>query len=544
LLAIAVAFLAAGCFGGGKNAATTAAAGEAAPGQRTFANFRVVDDDLTGSLDPGLSYTTEGWQALWNVYLSLLGYKHVSGPDGATIVSALATSLPTISRDGLTYTLTLRPKLKYSDGTPVMARDFEHAIERDFLLDSFGARFFTNIVGADSFARTRKGHISGITADDATGKITIRLVKPQGDFQNILATPFAAPVPSTTPASDQSVSPIPATGPYMIQSSSPGRQFVLVRNPSFRPTVNVPATNPDRITFELVSDDSDALQQVIDGKADYDFHRIPAARFAEVQQKYGSQLKIYTPANTYYFFMNTRVPPFDKLAVRQAVNYAIDRTALVRALGGLAAPTENILPPTYPQYRQHDLYPYDVARAKQLIRHAGAEGAAVTIWGRNEETSRRSVAYLQRVLRKIGLDASVKLVDAPNADIYWAAIGNQKTRAQIGFADWFQDYPHPLDWFDALLNGENITERHNNNYANFDDGAVNRTIDRLKRQTTLDASVNARWAALDKQVMEQAPWAPYANLQLTDFFGKNVDLGCYASHVLYHFDFGRICMKK
>ena len=119
---------------------------------------------------------------MWNVYLSLLGYKHVNGPDGATIVPALAQSLPKVSSDGLTYTLTLRKGLKYSNGTPVKASDFTYTVKRLFLLDSPGVGFFTNIVGADNFSKTKKGDISGITADDATGKITIKLVKPQGDF--------------------------------------------------------------------------------------------------------------------------------------------------------------------------------------------------------------------------------------------------------------------------------------------------------------------------------------------------------------------------
>ena len=126
----------------------------------------------------------------------------------------------------------------------------------------------------------------------------------------------------------------------------------------------MPATNPDKITVKIVADDSAALQQVINGEGDYDFHPIPVDRLADVQQKYGDQLKIYTPANTYYYFMNNREAPFDKLAVRQAVNYAIDRNALVRLYGGLATPTENILPPTYPQYKKHNMYPLNVAKAK------------------------------------------------------------------------------------------------------------------------------------------------------------------------------------
>ena len=544
MLAAGLALLAAACGGSGNKSGagttTTTTTTTTSNGQRTFPNFRVVYDTGTDYLDPGYSYTVEGWEIMWNVYLSLLGYKHVNGPDGATIVPALAKDLPQISSDGLTYTLTLRPGLKYSNGAPVKASDFKYAIKRDFLADSPGVGFFTNIVGADQFSKTKKGDISGITTDDATGKITIHLVKPQGDFQNILATIFAAPVPAGTSSKDQSQHPIPSTGPYKIQSYTPNQQAIMVRNPYFKPTPNVPATNPDKITISIVNDDSAALQQVINGQADYDFHPIPVDRLAEVQQKYPDQLKIYTPANTYYYFMNNRTPPFDKLSVRKAVNYAIDRNALVRLFGGLATPTENVLPPTYPQYKKHNLYPYNLAKAKALIKAAGVQGTPVTVWGSNRDTSRKPVEYLASVLTKIGLKPTIKIIDA---SIYWTTIGNQANKAQIGFADWFQDYPHPLDWFDVLLNGERITQTHNNNYANFDSKGVNQVIDHLKQQPSLTAQVNNQWGALDKTVMQQAPWAPYVNRQFTDFFGKNVDTSCYINHVLYQFDFSRICMK-
>jgi peptide/nickel transport system substrate-binding protein len=542
VLVVAVALLAAAC--GGKKAQSTTAATTGTSGgsvqQKAFPNFRIVYDTGTDYLDPGLSYTVQGWAVMWNVYLSLLGYKHVAGPDGATLVPALAQDLPQISSDGLTYKLKLRSGVKYSDGTVVKASDFKSTIKRLFLINSPGVGFFTNIVGADKFSKSMKGDIPGITADDATGDITITLSKPQGDFQNILATIFAAPVPAGTPAKDQSTTPIPSTGPYMIQSYTPNRSFVVVRNPNFQPTTNVPAGNPDKMTFKIVADDSAALQQVINGQADYDFHPIPVDRLADVQSKYGSQLKVYTPANTYYFFMNTRTPPFDKLAVRQAVNYGIDRNALVRLYGGLATPTENVLPPTYPQYKKISQYTYDVAKAKQLIKQAGATGVAVTVWGSNRDTSKKPVAYLADALNKIGLKATIKIIDA---SIYWTTIGNQKTKAQIGFADWFQDYPHPLDWFDVLLNGERITATHNNNYSNFNDPAVNKEIDALKTQPTLTTAVNDRWAALDANAMKSAAWAPYVNRQFTDFFSSTVDTSCYINHVLYQFDFSRICMK-
>ena len=128
------------------------------------------------------------------------------------------------------------------------------------------------------------------------------------------------------------------------------------------------------MTFTIMEDDSASLQSVIDGNQDYTSHPIPVDRLGEVQNQYADQLKLYTPANTYYYFMNTRVKPFNKLEVRQAVNYAIDRDAIVRLYGGLAEPTQNVLPPTYPQYKKITMYTHDLEKAKQLVQQAGETG--------------------------------------------------------------------------------------------------------------------------------------------------------------------------
>jgi peptide/nickel transport system substrate-binding protein len=548
LAAAALALVAAGCGGSSKSSSgggneTTTSGGTSSSGGKTFANFRIAYDQGIDFLDPGLSYTVEGWGIMWNVYLPLLGYKHANGPDGATLVPYLAQDMPTVTNGGKTYEITLRKGIKYSDGTDVKASDFKATIERDFKVDSPGVGFFGNIVGADEYGKTKKGDISGITADDATGKITINLNSPQGDFEYILATTFAAPVPPSTPAKDQSTTPAPSTGPYMIKSYKPNKQAIVVRNPNFDASKfdgNVPAGNPDKMTIDIIGDDSVALQRVISGQDDYDFHQIPPDRLSSVQQKYADQIKVYTPANTYYFFMNVRVPPFDNLKVRQAVNYAINREALIRVYGGLGQPTEQVLPPTYPQYKKINMYPYNLAKAKQLVAASGDKGMEVTVWNHDRGSDPKATAYLTDVLNKIGFKAKEKIV---NSAVYWTTVGNQATKAQIGFADWFQDYPHPLDWFDVLLNGNRITQTHNNNYANFDDSAVNAKIEALKKEPSLNSKVNDQWAQVDKMVAEQAPWAAFMNRQFTDFFNSDMDLSCYINHVLYQFDFATICHK-
>src|ERR1700712_3560666 len=137
-------------------------------------------------IDPQLSYTVEGWETLWNVYTPLLTYKHAKGADGAKIVPGLAKDMPEISPDGKTYKLTLRPNMKYSDGTPIKASDFTYAIQRLFKADSGGSVFYEPIVGAADYADGKADKIAGITTDDATGAITIQLTEPNGTFEGLL----------------------------------------------------------------------------------------------------------------------------------------------------------------------------------------------------------------------------------------------------------------------------------------------------------------------------------------------------------------------
>ena len=147
---------------------------------------------------------------------------------------------------------------------------------------------------------------------------------------------------------------------------------------------------------------------------------------------------------------------------------------------------------------------------------------------------------LADVLNSIGLKAKEKII---NSAVYWTTVGNQATKAQIGFADWFQDYPHPLDWFDVLLNGNRITETHNNNYANFDNKAVNAKIEALKKEPTLTDAVNTQWAQRRQDGRRAGSVGPFMNRQFTDFFSEDMDLSCYVNHVLYQFDYAAICKK-
>jgi peptide/nickel transport system substrate-binding protein len=504
---------------------------------QAFGTLRAVLDTID-YLDPQQAYTGQSWWAMWNVWETLLTYQHVDGPAGYKLVPGLAQSLPSISANGKVYKFKLRSGLKYSNGSPLRASDFEYAIKRGFLATGQGVGFYTDIAGAAAFAAhpTASGDISGISANNAKRTITIRMAKPRGDFLTIVALLFAAPVPAgTTPAIHNGN--IPATGPYRISSYDPNRGFTMVRNKYFKPTKNIPRGNPNRIDVSLIGDANTAVQRVIGGQADYTNASIPPDRIASVRGK--GQLKLRQTANTYYFWMNIKEAPFNKLSVRQAVNYAIDRSSMQRLVwGGLGTPTQNVLPPTYPSYRKLKLYSHNVSKAKQLINQAGAKNAKVTVWTRDVSDAVTAAQYYTSVLNAIGLDAKLNILPRTT---YYTTVGNVSTHAQTGWARWLEDYPHPLDWFDVLLNGNRITNQDNNNYAWYKNAKTDKQIESLKKAQVLTPAVNARWATVEKQIMKAAPWAPWSNRVFPEFFSKK--MGCIHVQRLYGIDLARLCKK-
>ncbi len=172
------------------------ACGSSSSAGKDGGTLRVTYASFPDYLDPALSFDTESYTAMYDTYIPLLTYAHANGAAGSKVIPGLAKALPKISNGGRTYTLFLRKGLKYSDGTPVKASDFTHAVERVFKLNSGGSPFYTDIVGAEKFAETKQGGIPGIETDDKSGEIVIDLVEPRGTFSNELALMFVAPLPA------------------------------------------------------------------------------------------------------------------------------------------------------------------------------------------------------------------------------------------------------------------------------------------------------------------------------------------------------------
>jgi peptide/nickel transport system substrate-binding protein len=346
-----------------------------------------------------------------------------------------------------------------------------------------------------------------------------------------------APLPQDTPIEDQTKDPPPASGPFQITDVEPGRSFVMTPNPEFQTVLDagadIPEAQVDQITVEENKNNSAQVTAIQQGDVDFMVDPPISDRLPEVQQQYeGTQFRFEESINTYYFWMNNQEPPFDDVRLRQAVNYALDPEALNRLFGGRLHPTQQILPPGMPGYEEFTLYPpNDMAKAQELFEQANPSDADITVWTNDEPDRKRIGAYLQDVLNEIGFNAELKIIAG---DIYFTTIGNLKTPdLDVGFANWFQDFPHPDDFFQPLL--RNIQDTNNQNFSQTEIPELNDQIDTLSQEPLEE--VEDDYAALDRAFMEEAVWAPYGNELFTTFVSERIDFDETYHHILFNQDY-------
>jgi peptide/nickel transport system substrate-binding protein len=510
---IAAALLVAGC------GSSDDSAPEASTLKVTFASF-------PDFMDPALSYTIEGLTAMSETYIPLVTYARANGEAGTKLIPGLAKALPKITDGGRTYTLFLRKGLRYSDGTPVRASDFPATIERMIALNSPGTAFFADVVGAEKFTKAKTGGIPGIEADDKSGRIVIHLVQPRSTFSNELATLFAAPLPADTKRKDLSAEPPPGTGPYKIVSTHPGRGWEYRINPQWTKAngklmPQIPAGHYENIDVKVIHNTETAVNEVIAGKLDWMEAPPPPDRYHELSERFeGTQLLVSPQIDVYYFWMNTQEAPFDDVKVRQAVNYAVDPAALERIYGGLLKSVQQVLPEAMPGHKTFRLYPHDLKKAKEMIAAADPAERKVTVWTDDYTPNKQAGEYYEDVLREIGLQPTLKVLSTAN---YTTVIGNSSTPdLDTGWAAWYMDYPHPNDYFQPQLSGESIAATANANYSRFSDPKIDREIAKLGTEP-LGPPQEKAYARMDREVMEQAPWAPFGTAEMITFVSSKID---------------------
>jgi peptide/nickel transport system substrate-binding protein len=536
-VAVVVAVLAAGCGGSSKKSSSPSTSTTASAGAKGGV-FRILANAApSGSPDPQVNYTLQEWQLLIFTHDGLLAFKRVGGAAGGTIVPDLATSIPKPTNGGKTYTFTLRSGIKFSDGTPLTGADVKATFVRLFKIGNSpnSGTWYNVIKGGDACVKTPKtcNLDQGIVVKG--NQVTFNLIHGDPEFFDKLAVPFAFILPKSTPTKDVNIPPA-GTGPYMWKQYSPSKQILLVRNPNFKlwSADAQPEGNPDQIVEKFGLTVEAEYTAAENNQADWVFDQPPTDRLNELGTKYASRVHINPLTSTYYFAFNVKQPPFNNLKARQAVNYATDRSALVKIYGGprTAVPTCQVLPPNFPGYSPYCPYTVnpgsgkwtgpDMAKAKQLVAASGTKGASVKV---NTDTTPNDKAYglyFVGLLNTLGYKATLQ---ALSPDIQYPYIQNSKNKVQFAFSDWYQDYPAASDFLNILLGCGSIHPNSNSspNIAEFCDKGIQAQMDKAGTTGITDAAAgNKIWAQVDKAVTDQAPWVSMFNPKYIDFLSSRV----------------------
>ncbi len=537
-MAVVVAVLATGCGGSSKSkggsTTTPTAAGAKGGTLITLANAAP-----SGSPDPQVNYTLQEWQWLILTHDGLVGYKRVGGPEGTKKVPDLATAIPKPTDNGKTWAFTLRSGIKFSNGNTVTGKDVKATFERLFKIGNSpnAGSWYNVIVGGDACVKTPKtcDLSKGIVVNGDT--ITFHLTKGDPEFLDKLSVPFAYILPADTPAKNLNIPPA-GTGPYKWVQYAPQKQMKIVRNTYFKEWSKdaQPDGLPDSIVQKFGLSVEAEVTQVENGQADWiaNADSIPSDRLPELSSKYSTQVHINPLTAVYYFAFNVRVPPFNNLKARQAVNYATDRNALVKLYGGtnVAVPTCQILPPNFPGYKPYCPYTVnpgsgkwtgpDMAKAKQLVQQSGTKGASVKVNSDTTEVDKAYGLYFIGLLNKLGYKASPQFL---SNDIQYPYIQNSKNKVQFAYSSWFQDYPAASDFLDILLGCGSFHPNSNSspNIAEFCNKPIQAKMDQAGAMGLTDpVGANNLWAQVDKEVTDQAPWVSMFNPKLLDFTSSRV----------------------
>jgi ABC-type transport system substrate-binding protein len=500
------------------SAVKKAGSAEASKGGTLRLNMAEADFDF---VDPQLAYRTDDWSMIYATSMPLVGFEEKTGAAGAQLTPQAATSFPTVSKDGRTYTFHIRPGIKFSDGSTVTAASYQRAWER-ILSPKMGSPLGVNlslqddIVGAKAFLDGKAQHIAGISAKGNT--LSFHLTSPNATFVSILSMQWFTAVPANLPYSSTGLNTYPAAGPYYIASRNPGRSTVLKRNPYYKG--NRPA-NPDQIVFTPNVNRDQSLLQVKAGQADMDIEGLPATATAQLGQQYGvnkGRFYVGSTSCVNYMGMNTARAPFNNVALRKAVNYAIDRPAQVRLLGAYAGKrTSQLLVPGIPGYKPYNAYPLagaDVAKAKAIGGAAIAAAPTLNIIHTTSTASTNRAQVAEFNLKQIGF----KVNDLPTpATNYYQVIQTKGTTYNfVTNGGWCADYFDPFDYLNVLFDGRKIQAANNNNYTYFNNASFNKGLDHA---ASLSGSARAAaYAQLDKDLITKyAPIVPYL-LPTNDYF--------------------------
>lgn len=436
------------------------------------------------------------------------------------VVGDLATNTGTTTDGGRTWTFTLREGIKYEDGRPITSRDIAYGIARSFSPDlPHGPHYIQQWLADDiEYNREYKGPYNGgslmppgvETPDDRT--IVFRFKRPRPDMPFAAALAMTVPVPRDKDTRIEYDNRPFASGPYKIDTYQRGQRLVLVRNEHWDPATDpVRHQYPDTIRFEFGASGIQINERIIAAQGSdataLTWLVVPPEVLPKVladSAVLGRVIQGLTQYTRYLAINTQRVPD---LAVRQALNYAMDRENFLKVYGPMSAePGTTILSPTtvgYVNYNAYDGGPTgNPEKAKELL---GGRVVPLTYAYINTPRQQKIAAFLQSSLERAGFRLTIQAVDP---DKWYTTIGLKDNPFDIYMAGWGSDWPSGVTIIPPLYDGRQIAPAGNQNFSYIDMPDMNARMDSISLITDL-TEAGRKWAELDRDIMTKyAPIVP------------------------------------
>jgi oligopeptide transport system substrate-binding protein len=509
--------------------------------------LRVSLADDIGTVDSALAYGLAAWQIEYATVAQLMNYADAPAPRGSRLAPEVAQGFPRISKDGKTYTFTLRKTYRFSSGRRIEAKHYQAAINRALhpKMASPAWPFIRDIVGAQAVIDGRATKASGVRVLSPY-KLQILLTTRAPDLLSRLAMPFFAPIPTNLPITPDGVgAPVVGSGPYYISRWEPKHAITLLRNRFYK---GPRPHNVNRVDFDIGLALSTIRLNVESHATDVTIVLPPAAH-AELGQRYGvrkqspGQYFVNPSTGFSYLAMNHERdlfggPGLGNVALKKAVNNAIDRVAMINQRGAYSGViNDQYMPPSMRGFRNEALYPSrpNVARARSLARRNTRAGKGI-LYACNIGHCIPTALVVQDNLRAIGLDVEIKTFPP---SVMFAKLGTRGEPFDLALVGWRMDYFDPYDFL-FLLDGTTISPASNVNLSYFNSPQYN---DKIAAAARLGGQ--ARYRAFGNLEVDlatnAAPLASFLTENTRHLVSRST--GCYHFQPVYELDLAALCKK-
>ena len=482
------------------------------PNAKTGGNIIITYKDDVATLDPAIGYDWQNWSMIKSLYDGLMDYR----PGTTDLRPGLAENY-SVSDDGMVFTFKIRPGVKFHNGREMSAEDVKYSLDRvtNPVTQSPGAGFFASIKGFDAISNGETDTLSGVSViNPLTLKIT--LSRPDATFLHVMGLNFASVVAkeAVEQAGADFGKTAMGTGAFKLGEWTIGQRLVFEKNEDYW-REGLPYL--DSVTFEVGQEPIVALLRLQNGEVDVPGDGIPPAKFQEVMSDPDQAARVIEGGqlHTGYITLNVKMPPFDNVLVRKAVNMAINKERITQVINGRAVPATQPLPPSMPGYTEgYEGYAFDPAAAKKLLADAGfPEGFETELFVMNTDPNPRIAQAIQQDLSNVGIKASIQSL----AQASVIAAGGEADQAPMiwsGGMAWIADFPDASNFYGPILGCAGAVQGGWNWswYCNQEIDAMATEADSMTDPDAVEARLQT-WSDIYMKVMEDAPWVPVFNEQ-------------------------------